>query len=103
MGVAIRHLTGVLNRVEARTRLLVTLSDGRPDDQDGYRGRYGIEDTRQALIEARNAGVHPYCVTIDQEAPAYLPHMYGPAGFTLVSQVERLPYRVSDIYRRITR
>jgi nitric oxide reductase NorD protein len=102
MGVAIRHLTGMLNAVDARTRLLVVLSDGRPDDMDGYRGTYGIEDTRQALIEARAAGVHPYCITIDDEAMDYLPHMFGPAGFTVISQVEKLPYRVSDIYRRIT-
>jgi nitric oxide reductase NorD protein len=102
MGVAIRHLTRLLAGVEARTRLLVTLSDGRPDDQDGYRGTYGIEDTRQALLEARNLGVHPYCITIDDEALEYLPHMFGPAHFTVVNQVEKLPFRISDIYRRIT-
>jgi nitric oxide reductase NorD protein len=32
----------------------------------------------------------------------YLPHMYGPANFTVVSQLHQLPHRVSDIYRRIT-
>ncbi len=48
MGVTIRHLTKLLNDVEARTKLLITLSDGKPDDYDGYRGEYGIEDTRQA-------------------------------------------------------
>ena len=39
MGVTIRHLTRLLNEVEARTKLLVTLSDGKPDDYDTYRGR----------------------------------------------------------------
>ena len=102
MGVAIRHMTRLLGEVEARTRLLITLSDGRPDDQDGYRGAYGIEDTRQALLEARYQGVHPFCITIDDEALDYLPHMYGPVNFTLISEVERLPFKVSDIYRRIT-
>ncbi len=102
MGVAIRHLSKLLGEVEARTRLLITLSDGRPDDQDGYRGAYGIEDTRQALLEARHLGIHPFCITIDDEAQDYLPHMYGPVSFTVVSQVEKLPFRVSDIYRRIT-
>jgi len=102
MGVAIRHLTRLLGEVETRTKLLITLSDGRPDDQDGYRGTYGIEDTRQALLEARYQGIHPYCITIDDEALEYLPHMYGPVSFTLINQVERLPFKVSDIYRRIT-
>ncbi|NIR60779.1 MAG: VWA domain-containing protein, partial [Gammaproteobacteria bacterium] len=75
MGAAIRHTAGLLDAVEARTRLLVTISDGRPDDQDGYRGPYGVEDTRQALLEAKHRGIHPYCVTIDLEAHEYLPRM----------------------------
>ena len=68
MGVSIRHLSRLLNQVEARTRILITLSDGKPDDYDGYRGDYGIEDTRQALMEAPNTGIHPFCLTIDTEA-----------------------------------
>lgn len=103
MGVAIRHLTQRLRAIEARTKLLITLSDGRPDDQDGYRGQYGIEDTRRALMEAKFHGVHPYCITIDDRAREYLPHMYGPVNFTLVDRVEKLPFNVSDIYRRLTR
>lgn len=103
MGFAIRHLSKILNDVEARTRMLITLSDGKPDDYDSYRGEYGIEDTRRALIEARRTGIHPYCITIDKEARDYLPHMYGPAGFTVIDEARKLPLKVSDIYRRLTR
>ncbi|QEP44887.1 VWA domain-containing protein [Ectothiorhodospiraceae bacterium BW-2] len=102
MGFAIRHLTQQLLEVEAKTRLLITLSDGKPDDYNDYRGEYGIEDTRRALIEARRNGIHPYCITIDQDARDYLPHLYGPAAYTVVSRVEQLPYKISDIYRRLT-
>jgi nitric oxide reductase NorD protein len=103
MGAAIRHLTMRLSQVEARTRLLVTLSDGKPDDySDNYRGHYGIEDTRQALIEAHRAGIKPFCITIDREARDYLPHMYGNVNWTLVDDVSRLPLKVADIYRRLT-
>lgn len=102
MGFAIRHLTQLLENIDARTRLLVTLSDGKPDDYDNYRGRYGIEDTRRALLEARRAGVHPYCITIDTEAKDYLPHLYGDAAYTVIDEVSKLPLKVSDIYRRLT-
>lgn len=102
MGVAIRHLTKLLGEIDARTKLLITLSDGKPDDYDGYRGDYGIEDTRQALFEARMAGVHPFCITIDTEAREYLPHMYGAANYVLIDDVRKLPHKVSDIYRRLT-
>jgi len=103
MGVAIRHLTEILNQVEAKTRILITLSDGKPDDySDEYRSQYGIEDTRRALIEAKRSGIHPFCITIDKQAQDYLPHMYGAVNYTIVDEVERLPYKVSEIYRRLT-
>jgi len=102
MGVTIRHLTKLLRDVEARTKLLITLSDGKPDDYDGYRGEYGIEDTRMSLIEAKRAGIHPFCITIDEAARDYLPHMYGAVNWVLVDEVRRLPLKVSDIYRRLT-
>jgi len=54
MGPPIRHITALLNGIEARTRLLITLSDGNQDDYDGYKGDYGIEDTRQALNTSRS-------------------------------------------------
>ena len=102
MGVTIRHLTKLLSDVSARTRLLITLSDGKPDDYDGYRGEYGIEDTRQALAEAKRAGIHPFCITIDQQAREYLPHMYGAVNYTLIDDVRQLPIRVSSVYRQLT-
>lgn len=103
MGAPIRHLVSKLKQVEARTKLLVTLSDGKPDDYDlEYRGEYGIEDTRQALFEARREGIHAYCITIDREGHDYLPHMYGAANFTVLDDVAKLPTKVSDIYRKIT-
>ncbi|HKJ77190.1 MAG TPA: VWA domain-containing protein [Gammaproteobacteria bacterium] len=104
MGVAIRHLNRLLAQTPARTRLLVTLSDGKPDDLDGYyRGDYGIEDTRQALIEAKRRGIHPFCITIDEEGPGYLPHMYGAVNYTVVDRVDQLPRQVAEVYRKLTR
>jgi len=103
MGVAIRHLSKLLNDVEARTKLLITLSDGQPDDYgDKYRGTYGIEDTRQALIEAKRDGIHPFCITLDTEAKAYLPHMYGAVNYIVIDEIRKLPLKVSDIYRKLT-
>lgn len=103
MGVAIRHLTRLLAGVDARTKLLITLSDGKPDDySDEYRGEYGVEDTRQALLEAKRSGIHPFCITIDREARDYLPRMYGDVNYAVVDDVARLPLKVADIYRRLT-
>lgn len=103
MGVAIRHLSHLLAEQEARVKLLITLSDGKPDDYDHqYRGEYGIEDTRQALFEARLNGIHAFCITIDETGADYLPHMYGPANYAVIADVSKLPLKVSDIYRKLT-
>ncbi|MBV6410429.1 MAG: hypothetical protein LC123_09725 [Burkholderiales bacterium] len=103
MGVAIRHLTRLLAAQPARHKLLVTLSDGRPDDfGDEYRGHYGIEDTRRALQEAHGRGVRSYCVTIDRHGADYLPRLYGPAHYTVIDDAGKLPLKVADIYRRLT-
>ena len=102
MGVFIRHVIRHFGEVEASTRLLITLSDGKPDDYDSYRGEYGVEDTRQALFEARREGIHAFCITIDEQAGDYLPHMYGAANYAVVDDVAALPIKISEIYRRLT-
>ena len=103
MGVAVRHLSGLLQRQSTRHRLLVTLSDGRPDDHgDEYRGRYGIEDTRRALLEAREKGIRSYCVTIDRHGADYLPQLYGPAHYSVIDDASKLPRKLAEIYRRLT-
>ena len=79
-----------------------TLSDGKPEDYDGYRGEYGIEDIRMALMEARREGVHPFCITIDREARGYLQYMYGAANYVVIDDIDKLPLKVADIYRHIT-
>jgi len=102
LGVFIRHFNQMFNDVEAKTKLLITLSDGKPEDYDGYRGEYGIEDTRMALLESRQQGIHPFCITIDKEGRDYLKTMYGTASYVVIDNVAQLPLKVADIYRNIT-
>ena len=33
---------------------------------------------------------------------AYLPQLFGPAGFTVLRDVNELPWRLPDLYRRLT-
>jgi len=100
-GAAIRHATAKLLAREARTRLLVLISDGRPLD-DGYKDEYSLEDTKAALREARQRGVHPFCITIDREADGYVRRMYGDVQFAVIDHLEALPKRLPRIYQRLT-
>ena len=101
-GGPIRHLTARLARQRARLRLLFLLSDGKPNDEDDYAGAYGIEDTRQAVAEARLQGVRLFCLTIDRQGSLYLGRMFGPHGYTTLWEVTQLPQRLPEIYRHMT-
>lgn len=50
MGFAIRHLSYIFREVEVKTGILITIFDGKADNYDNYRGEYGIENIRHALI-----------------------------------------------------
>jgi nitric oxide reductase NorD protein len=102
IGPAVRHVAHVLRQQPARVRLLLLVSDGRPNDFDGYAGRYGIEDTRKALIDARQHGVSTFALTIDAEARDYMPYMFGRSHYVVVEDVRTLAIKLADIYRRLT-
>jgi nitric oxide reductase NorD protein len=90
MGAAIRHLASELEQRPNRHRLLLIITDGKPNDLDHYEGRYGIEDTRMAIIEARRSGLAVFGVTIDAKAQGYFPHMFGKGGYAIVPHPSRL-------------
>ena len=100
-GAAVRHAAALLARQPARHRLLLVLTDGKPNDVDHYPGRYGIQDTRQAVAEARLQGLVPFCLTVDREAPAYMPSIFGPRGYALLRRQELLPAVLIEVVRRL--
>ncbi|MDE2457277.1 MAG: hypothetical protein KGL43_27105, partial [Burkholderiales bacterium] len=103
MGPVVRHASALLARQPSRQQILLLLSDGKPNDNDYYEGRYGIEDTRHALAAARRSGQHTFCVTIDRDAGEYLPHLFGRHGYTIVNRPSELPQRLALLYARMTR
>jgi len=102
MGPPIRHLTQKLKEAQSSVRLLVVISDGKPEDYDDYKGQYAIEDTRKALLEARGCGVHSFCITIDKSAHDYLAHMFGRGNYIFVDKVASLPAKMAEMYRQLT-
>ena len=102
----IERMMGEQNRVETeKVKLLLLLSDGKPLDCgcDHYADFYAQEDTRMALREARQQGIHPFCITVDPHGQEYLSRMYGEHGYIVIDRVEALPIQLPRIYRRLTR
>ncbi|HEY7546417.1 MAG TPA: VWA domain-containing protein, partial [Blastocatellia bacterium] len=102
LGAAIRHATTRLAAQEARTKLLIILSDGRPYDHDYGDSRYAREDTRIALRQSRLERITPFCITIDRESEDQLKDMYGEVGYTIIDDVLSLPERLPGVYSRLT-
>ncbi len=102
LGAGIRHAAKRLALEPAGRRLLLILTDGKPNDLDRYEGRWGIEDTRHAVGEARRQGLEPFCVTIDPEGNDYLPHLFGTGGYVVIRNPAELPSRLPLLYARLT-
>ena len=103
MGAAIRLATLRLGERPERQRLMLILTDGKPNDLDVYEGRYGLEDTRHAVQAARGAGLIPFCITIDEAAHDYLPMLFGQQGYALVHRPQDLVDRLTGVYTRFMR
>ena len=101
LGAAIRHATALLDAQTAGHRLLLILSDGKPNDIDTYQGPYGIEDSRQAINEARARDVFPFCLTVDHEDSAYLKRIFGPAGYEILPRPDHLPRVLLQVVKNL--
>lgn len=101
MGAAIRHVSSYLTTRGNSRRLLLLITDGLPNDLDHYEGRYGIEDTRRSVMEARQQGHIVFGITIDAKAQQYLPHIFGPSGFCIIPDINHLIRSLPKIYSQL--
>jgi hypothetical protein len=107
MGPAIRHATAKLARQDARSKFLILISDGRPQDRgysrDGMEKEYAVQDTRMAFAEARRRGITPFCLTVDKAGNDYMKTMMSEFGYEVLADVSLLPRRLPRLYRMLTR
>ncbi|MBI2865515.1 MAG: hypothetical protein HYX94_13275 [Chloroflexi bacterium] len=126
MGTAIRHASLLLDQQEYKTKVLLLLSDGRPQDHDygshhlrngddgasyftqpkrsydRFMKDYAVSDTRVALLEARQREIIPFCLTVDRRGHDYLKAMCGDIGYEVLDDITSLPKRLPLLYRRLT-
>lgn len=102
LGAAIRYSTANLAERSHRKRLLLVITDGKPNDLDHYEGRHGIEDSRMAVREARRQGHTVHGVIVDAKGQAWFSRIFGSGGFSVVPDAEKLTGALPEIYRQIT-
>ena len=103
LGAAIRESAKILQRQKSENKLLLIISDGKPNDIDRYDGRYGIEDTKKAIEEVKQQGMTPFCITIDIEAKEYLSYLFGKNGYVVIRDSKKLPKVIPEVYINLTK
>ena len=97
-----------MGRQEAGTKILIHVTDAYPKDsrqnpaEVKYEEAYGCKDTRQAVLEARNLGIHVHGIVIDPKNVHYANFIYGQNNFTVVTNLNDLPTRLISFYSGIT-
>lgn len=102
LGAAIRHVTAMLDKQSASRKLLLVLTDGKPNDLDHYEGQHGIEDSHMAVREARRLGQTVHGVIVDEDGQDWFARIFGRSGFSLLANPARLTRALPDIYRSLT-
>ena len=77
------------------------LTDGKPTDTDRYEGRHGERDVRQAIREARRAGVDVFAFAVDPRARKQLPAMFGDKNFAGLESPEKLAGAAAALCARL--
>ena len=107
MGPALRHAVAKMRNVAARSKHILLLSDGFPQDLDYGDDRrsntYGIQDTMMAFQEAARAGVTPFCITVDKAGHDYLKEMCETSRYLVIEDIRALPRELPKIYQRCVR
>ncbi|WP_299880307.1 nitric oxide reductase D protein [uncultured Sulfitobacter sp.] len=101
LGAAIRHVSADLSGTPQTSKLLLVLTDGKPNDIDHYEGRHGIEDTRKAVLEARRQGQSVFGITVDPKGQSWFPRLFGPGGYAVIAQPEHLTTTLPALYRQL--
>ena len=102
MGAAMRHAAHYLGAQKVDKKLLLVLTDGEPADVDMSDPQALILDTRQAVKELTQQGIHSHCISLDPNADAYVRDIFG-HHFTVVDRVEQLPERLPRLFMALTR
>jgi hypothetical protein len=105
LGAYIRHAGWMLASRPQSRRVLMVVSDGKPEDRGEYRGRQGIRDAAMAVQEVRRLGVHPFCVSLDpaEDAEGWLKEVWGAGKYLALDQVDALPTRLPEVFRGLIR
>ena len=106
MGPAIRHTTTKLLETEEKSKFIFLISDGRPQDRgysrEGVEKEYAVNDTKKALLEAKENGITTFCLTVDKDGHDYMKSMMEDLSYEILDDISSLPLRIPQLYKNLT-
>ena len=69
---------------------------------EGVEKEYAVHDTRQSLIEAKNKGIIPFCLTVDKSGHDYMKTMMEDFSYEVLTDISMLPKRLPQLYKNLT-
>jgi nitric oxide reductase NorD protein len=103
LGTALRHAGELISHARSFRKLVIVLTDGEPSDIDVADPLELVEDARRAAVGLRTRGIDGFGVVLGTGAMNSALRVFGRGNTMLVSRVEDLPARLSELYFRLAR
>ena len=103
IGAAMRHAGYRLSQLDARRRLILLITDGKPMDA-GYdpNSRYAQHDVRMACEENARKDVHAFGISTQANSLADMEIMFPRRRFALLPDIRHLPRVLPKLYVKLT-
>jgi len=103
IGPALRHSGYRLSDVDAKQRLILLITDGRPLDTNYDPGtRYAQYDVRKACEENQALGIATFCISTLENPIADMELMFPGGRYCVASDLSALPRALPKLYTRLT-
>jgi len=103
IGAALRHAGYRLSLIEAKQRLIILITDGKPMDTEyDPHTRYAQHDVRMACEENKRKYIYTFCVSTDENSRADMEIMFPDRRFAILSDIRHLPRVLPRLYIKMT-
>ncbi|KPK47184.1 MAG: hypothetical protein AMK72_08785, partial [Planctomycetes bacterium SM23_25] len=103
IGPALRHSGYRLSPIDARQRLILLVTDGKPMDSEyDPNTRYAQHDVRMACQENARRGIHTFGISTADSSLADMEIMFPRRRFAILSDIRLLPRVLPKLYIKLT-
>lgn len=100
-GMALKVVCDRLEKIDKKTKLLISISDGQPRAMPDYSGDFAIDDMKSVISEYERKGIIFVAAAIGQDKDM-IEEIYGSERFLDIGNINELAMRlVGIIYRHM--